>query len=121
MKQLIATTIRAFSLLDSGLRRRWMALIPLAIVTAGLESLGALLIFALLRLVVDPGAFGTMPGAAQFQSIFSGSGEAKQLVVFAILVAVFYVIKNGIRFCEAYFRQTCAATASATFSGVHST
>jgi hypothetical protein len=107
---LMDTTTEAFALLETGLRRRWLGLDPLAILIAGLESLGTLLVFALLRLVIDPSAIGKMPILGGLRSIFTSQSDTRLLVNFAFLVAISYVVKNGIRFLETYFRQNCVAS-----------
>ncbi len=114
---LMDTTTKAFALIETNLRRRWLALIPLAILNAGLESLGTLLVFALLRLVVDPSAIGDIPVLRDIRSFISGFSDGQLLAGFALLVAVFYLFKNSVKFFETYVRQTCASITSVAVSG----
>jgi ATP-binding cassette subfamily C protein len=114
---LINTTTKAFSLLETGLRRRWLGLIPLTILNGGLEGLGTLMVFALLRLVVDPSVIGDMPVIGEIRAVFSGFSDLQLLAGYAVLVAIFYLIKNAIRFLETYFRQTCTGITSVAVSG----
>ena len=111
------TLTKAFALIDTNLRRRWLALIPLAILNAGLESLGTLLVFALLRLVVDPSAIGDIPVLKDIRIFFSELGDGTFLASFAFLVAMFYLFKNGVKFFETYVRQTYAGITSVAVSG----
>jgi ATP-binding cassette subfamily C protein len=117
MKSLMDTVSRAFSLLAPRLRRRWLGLVPLALLIAGLEGLGTLLVFALLRLVVDPSAIGDLPVLGNFRAFFSDFSDTQLLAYFALLVALFYLFKNGLRFFETYIRQTNAGITSVAVSG----
>lgn len=114
--RLIDLAAKAFGLLDASLRWRWIMLIPLAILSAGLESLGALLVFALLRVLTDPSSVADVPGVAFVRSSLSGLSDARFATVVALFVCAFFLVKNLLRFVEAYQREDCAGTTSAILS-----
>jgi ABC-type multidrug transport system fused ATPase/permease subunit len=114
--RLIDLAAKAFGLLDVSLRSRWIALIPLAILTAGLESLGALLVFALLRMLTDSSSIVDMRVVGDIRSSLPELSDTRFMALFALFVCLFFVVKNLLRFTEAYLRQRCAGTTGAHLS-----
>jgi ABC-type multidrug transport system fused ATPase/permease subunit len=114
--QTIDLTVKAFGLLDAGMRWRWLTLIPLALLAAGLESLGALLVFALLRLLTDSSSIAGMRIVGGVRSALSDLNDTQFTSLFALFVCLFFLVKNAIQFLEAYLRQTWVGTSGATMS-----
>jgi ATP-binding cassette subfamily C protein len=72
-------------------RWRWAALVPLAIVAAGLEALGAAAVFALIKLVGDPAHGGGLP----ILSSLADANDGRTTVLAAVVgVGLLYVFKN---------------------------
>ena len=108
--------VKAFSLLDAGLRRRWLLLIPMAVAAAALESLGALLVFLLIRLVDDPTQSSTIPGLSGLRDLFGFSTDGAFLIFLSCFIAVFFVAKNAFRLYETYRRESCASQTAVELS-----
>ncbi|MEZ5362015.1 MAG: ABC transporter ATP-binding protein [Bryobacterales bacterium] len=98
---------QAFELVPRRFRRRWMALAPLAAVSAFLEALAAAGILALIQLISDPQAdhsrfLGVLRGAL-------GGDNRTFLFRFALALGGFFVCKNLFRLAEAYIQHRVAA------------
>ncbi|MEW6320428.1 MAG: ABC transporter ATP-binding protein [Acidobacteriota bacterium] len=76
--------------LDRRHRLRWYLLVPVLMVAALLEAAGALAVFGLLRLVVEPGRVRTTPGVSQ---IWPDDDPAAVISLLIGVVAVFYVLR----------------------------
>jgi ATP-binding cassette subfamily C protein len=83
--------------LPAQLRWRWLMLVPLAALAAMFEAAGALAVFGLLRLVVDPLQVQTAPVVSQlWRTASSGDVVADERTIVAMLalaVALFYVAR----------------------------
>ena len=82
---------RCLELLSRRERWRWAALVPLALVAAGLEAIGATAVFALIKLVGDPSHGGGLP---ILSSLADASGSRTTVLAAVVGVGVFYVFKN---------------------------
>ena len=105
---LIRTSLKAFSLLDRRMRLRWLALVPIAVVAALLESIGALLILGLIRLITESSSVAETPIVGTVRGYLSGTSDERFLIYYAIVVALFYGVKNAIKFAEVYVRASAA-------------
>jgi ATP-binding cassette subfamily C protein len=103
-------------MLDPRERRVWIALVPLAVVAALMETVGALLIFGLIGLMTDAVATDSLPGIAQARALFPDIDDRSFIVVYAVFVAVFFLIKNGYRLLETYAQQSAAARTAVLMS-----
>lgn len=71
----------------------WAVLIPLAVVSAAMEALGAAAVFALIKVITDPGVVSTWPLLSRWAP--PPAGDTKSIVVMAtVTVAAFQVVKN---------------------------
>ena len=96
---------KAVVLLPRRLRWHWAGLVPLAVLTAALEALGAGAIFVFLRLLADPAGFtDTAPGGPLLERLPSVSERSMLVAVGGGLIA-FYVVRNGVLSAAAYFRD----------------
>ena len=74
-------------------RWRWLGLVPIAGVAALIEAAGALAVFGLLRLVVDPDHVRSAPVVSRLWAIWP-NGDPRALVAFLALgVGVFYLLR----------------------------
>jgi ATP-binding cassette subfamily C protein len=84
---------------------KWLLLLPLAALTALIEAAGALAVFGLLRLVVDPEQVKTAPVVSQLWRI-SGYDDARTLVaLLALGVGVFYLLRAAFISWAEWVRQ----------------
>lgn len=90
---MLQTVKKALSLLPPRRRLFWLALIPLALIAAGLEALVAGVTYALLKILADGGS-GTLPGPHAVYELLPGYSENAGLRFFVLLVAVCFVFKN---------------------------
>lgn len=73
-------------------RWRWLALVPIAIAAAAIEAAGALAVFGLLRLVVDPEQVRTAPVVSRVWTLWPAEPRA-MVALLALGVGVFYVLR----------------------------
>jgi ATP-binding cassette subfamily C protein len=107
---------RAIGFLDRGERRRWAALIPLALGAAMFEAVGAVLIFTLIAVIADPSTIETSDAAAFFFREVAGGDRRRFVALFSGAVAIFYVAKNGAILLETYAANRCASQSVASLS-----
>jgi ATP-binding cassette subfamily C protein len=110
----VARRVLALAGPDPRLGRR--ALVGLAVVGVALDGVGALGIFALIRLLTDPDATLALP---EFLSARAGALTGSQAALvgpFALALAALFLFKNGLRFFEAYARHRFANAAAVRLS-----
>ena len=107
---------RCLGFLDEREKRRWALLIPLSIVTAGLEAVGAALIFALIRVIDDPDQIHEQKVLQAIYAALGFDNDERFVVVFATAVAVFYLTKNGMLFFQVWIANKRAAISVAHLS-----
>lgn len=81
---------KCLDLLTPRERWRWAALIPLAIVAAALEAIGAAAVLALIQLVSDPAHAATLPVI----STVAHGNERRAVLLATIAVGLFYIFKS---------------------------
>jgi ATP-binding cassette subfamily C protein len=75
-------------------RWRWLALVPVAVLAAIIEAGGALAVFGLLRLVVDPELVRSTPVVADVYGMLPAGYQPRAVVaLLALAVAAFYVLR----------------------------
>jgi ATP-binding cassette subfamily C protein len=93
-------------------RWRWAALVPVAAVAALIEAAGALAVFGLLRLVVDPEQVRTAPVVSRLWAMWPT--EPRTLVaVLALGVGAFYVVRAAFLSWAEWLRQAIVYRSSA--------
>lgn len=108
---------RAYALMPPSVRRRWIGLVPLAVVSGLLEAFAALLVFALLRLVTDPAALQDIPIAGDLRAMFPNVSERAFVVGFGVGVGIYYLVKAAFRMLETYARQSVVHRAAVMLAG----
>ena len=91
---MLATLRSCVNLLPPPQRWRWVVLVPLALVGAALEAVGAVAVFALIAVINDPARAATMMGVRSITAAFPLNHDAHSVVAATVVVAVFYVVKN---------------------------
>ena len=111
------TTIRqAYMLVGRDRPGRWIMLVVLAIVVSGLEMLGALMVYALLSLVADPGAAIELPVAGDLRGVFSGADQRTLILGTVAAMAVFFVVRSIVKIGSKYAQSRVAYNAGAKLS-----
>ena len=111
------TIKEAFLLLDVRRRIQWAALVPLSLVEAVAEAIGAGAIFCLLKVLADPGKILDIPIISNLYVTLSGTDERTIIFSFAFLVAAFYVLKNVFLMGFAYLRSRITSRSVAMVAG----
>lgn len=94
--------VRSFELLTPELRRRWVLLVPLAVVAAVLEAVAASLIFTFIRLISGSGdGLGGGP-ILHLPWLGGGGGSEGSLVALGLVVAGVNVAKNAFFMFQLY-------------------
>src|SRR6188474_427221 len=93
---------RAFGLLTRSTRWRWMGLLPLALAGAAAEAIGALTVFALLRVIADPASVDRLPVTAMLRRLMTIDDPRTAIVAFAALLAGVYVVRNALLTARAW-------------------
>ena len=107
--------------LPARLRWRWLMLVPVAALAALIEAAGALAVFGLLRLVVDPEQVRTAPVVSQLWQLRPGTEPRTLVVLLTVGVAVFYVFRAAFLSWMEWLRmgtiyQSSAAAAERLFA-----
>jgi ATP-binding cassette subfamily C protein len=87
----VRTVRRALELLSPAARRQWATLVPLAVLTAGAEAVGAVALYALIRVVGDPALAASLPVVG---ALLGGRGEGTVVLALAAGLAAVHVAKN---------------------------
>jgi ABC-type multidrug transport system fused ATPase/permease subunit len=74
-------------------RWRWLLLVPVAMIAAAIEAAGALAVFGLLRLVVDPELVRTAPVVSRVFVMWPSSDPRSVVALLALGVGAFYVLR----------------------------
>jgi ABC-type multidrug transport system fused ATPase/permease subunit len=82
-----------FGWIDRRTQLRWLLLVPIVSAAAVLEAFGALAVFGLLRLVVEPHRVRTTPIASQLLQAWPSDDPAAVLAVLTGAVAGFYILR----------------------------
>src|SRR5688572_22714591 len=88
-------------------RTRWLLLLlPLMAVTALIEAAGALAVFGLLRLVVDPNLVDTTPVVSSLRQISGADDDPRTVVaILALGVGIFYLLRAAFIAWAEWVRQ----------------
>ena len=86
-------------------RWRWLLLVPLAGLAALVEAAGALAVFGLLRLVVDPEQVRTAPVVSRLWAWWPSSDPRALVAVLALGVGIFYVLRAAFLSWAEWLRQ----------------
>ena len=83
------------SWIDGRLRLRWALLIPIVCVAAMLEAAGAIAVFGLLRLLIEPDRIQTTPIVADIWRALPADDPARVLAIVSAIVAGLYLLRGG--------------------------
>ena len=91
--------------LPSRERWRWFALVPVAGFAAIIEAAGALAVFGLLRLVVDPDQVRSAPVVSRLWAWWPSSDPRGLVAMLALGVGIFYVLRAAYLSWAEWLRQ----------------
>ncbi len=86
-------------------RRRWYALVPIMSLAALIEAAGALAVFGLLRLVVDPAQVRTTPVVSRLAEAWPGADPRAVVALITLGVGGFYVARAAFLAWADWFKQ----------------
>lgn len=112
MREVLA---RCVYLIEPGTRRRWLALIGLALLTSIVEAVGALLILSLLEYVAGEGAL-RLPLVGELADRFPSLDDTVILQLMAAVTAVFFLGRGGLYIAQSYAQNRVAYRTSARLS-----
>jgi ABC-type multidrug transport system fused ATPase/permease subunit len=99
--------------IDGRLRLQWLALIPIMTVAAVLEAIGAVAVFGLLRLVVEPHRVRITPGVSQIWLAWPTDDPPAIVALLIGLVALFYVLRAAYLVWAEWFKESIVARSAA--------
>lgn len=95
-------------------RFRWLIVIGLAVVAGGLEMVGALLVFLLLAMVVDPSANLALPLIGELPGL--DTGDRRLVLLTTAGIAAFFIVRSVVRIGQTYLQQRLVHKAAARLS-----
>lgn len=95
---------------------RWVAVVGAAVVASGFEMLGALLVFALLAMVADPGGEIDLPLLGDIRAWFAGVDDQAFLLGAAAVLGVFFLVRVVVQVGFQYIKQRMAHNAGMRLS-----
>jgi ATP-binding cassette subfamily C protein len=98
------------------MRLRWACLIPLSVLTAAFEAIGAAGIFALIKLLSTPPSLPALPLFAAIVSFFPWREGNGLIFSFTALIAVFYIAKNCLAAVSVYLQSKMTTDSAAALS-----
>lgn len=110
------TFAKCLFLLGSGSRKKWLALVLLAVFVSGLEAVAALLIFVLLTLITAPGSDVTLPLVGSLDQVAPQVSEPDGATTAAAFAAVFFIFRGGIYLVQSFLQNRFAYDAGANLA-----
>lgn len=102
-----------FGWIDGRLRLRWALLLPVVCVAAILEALGAVAVFGLLRVVVEPQRVRTTPGVRDVWRAWPSDDPGAIVGALIIMVAAFYMLRAAFLVWAEWFKESTVARSAA--------
>jgi len=115
MYELVTTLRRTLRLLGPERRWRWLFLVVMALVVAGLEVLGAVLIFVLLQLVATGDQVG-IPLIGDLRQVMPDVDRETMLLVTAAVIALFFLVRGFVLIGQSYVQMRMVHNAAARLS-----
>jgi ATP-binding cassette, subfamily B, bacterial PglK len=112
---MITRVRKCIMFLPRQLRWRWAAMLPLALVAAALETVGAAAVFLLIKVISDPAGIRQLPFAAWIPAHMAHGGRDAVLWM-SLGVAVFYLLKNGLLGLFVYMHQKVVCDSEAALA-----
>jgi ATP-binding cassette, subfamily B, bacterial PglK len=111
------TTLRqTYDLIGRERRGRWVLLVVLSLVVSGFEMLGAVLVYALLALVVEPAGGINLPVMGDLREVFGGVEERTLLLGVVVAMSMFFCMRSIVKVGATYAQSRIAHNAGAQLS-----
>lgn len=104
---------KAFRLLPTSTRLRWLLLVPLMLASAAAEAVGAAGVFYLVRILNEPARALELPVFSRMVIGFGWTDERSILIAFTLTLVAFYISKNFLALLTEYVRGTCVGHSTA--------
>jgi len=108
---------QAFGLLGTDRTWRWWLIGFVSLVNAGLEALGAALIYLLVAIISSPDASLTLPVVGELIQYFPGRTPREVKIIVALGVGTFFVLRAGIVLLQNYVTSRLVNNAKAMIAG----
>lgn len=92
-------------LIGEGYTRRWLLLVPLAVLVGVFETVGAFLVFTLLSLITAPSSALSLPAVGELRTRFAGMSDDEFLLATAFVVGVFFVLRGVAFLTQSYLQN----------------
>jgi len=110
---IFATLRQCVAMLPASMRWKWAALIPLSLLTGIVEAGAAAGVFALIKIIDSPAQIAHSRLAATIAAVLPGLTARGQLLLFTVLLALYYVVKNLLVIGTQYLRHKIAGESTA--------
>jgi ABC-type multidrug transport system fused ATPase/permease subunit len=110
---MVDTLRKCVAMLSPALRRRWLMLVPVAVLSSAVEIGAASAIFVLLGMLTDPTQTMELPWVARIVALLPGQGQQAIVVQLAGALAAYYLLKGLILLGAQYLRVRVAYRSSA--------
>jgi ATP-binding cassette, subfamily B, bacterial PglK len=111
------TTLRqTYDLVGRDGQRRWLLLIGLALAVSLFEIIGALLVYVLLALVVDPEGSIDLPLVGDLRQLAPETDETTVLLTVVVAIGFFFLLRGALRVGATYVQARVAHNAGARLS-----
>jgi len=95
---------KSVRLLSPALRRRWALMVPLALVAAVAEAIGAAAVFVFLQVIAAPDEIPQVAGLPVLVTWFEATAPPSRIQVGAILLVGLYLLRSGLLATVAYLQ-----------------
>jgi len=108
---------QAFGLIGGDRPWRWWFLGAISLFNAGLEAVGAALVYLLVAIISTPDASLNLPVVGELTQYFPGRSPREIKILFALGVGVFFVLRAGVVLAQNYVKQRLVNNAKALIAG----
>ena len=110
---IFATLRQCLAMLPATMRWKWLALIPISLVSGTIEAGAAGAVFALIKIIGDPAQISRIPIAKKIAAALPSSSPRSQLLIFTAMIGVYYLVKNLLAIGAQYWRHKTAGESTA--------
>ncbi|MCH8062420.1 MAG: ABC transporter ATP-binding protein [Chloroflexi bacterium] len=110
---MLKTLSQAYQLIGRDRPGRWALLIVLAVVVSGIEMLGAILVFVLLNLIVDPTGQVDLPIIGDLKEVTGDIDDQALLIGTAVVIFAFFMVRSVVTVGAKYVENRVAFNAGA--------
>lgn len=113
---MLTTVKQVLHLLAQEPRGRWVLLITLALLVTGAEMVAAALVYTLMSLIADPGGAVEFPLVGDLRPFTGDLDERSFLLVIIGAMAVFFLLRGGLKIMATYVKARVVHNAGARIS-----